>query len=316
MRRHHPLFVLFAFGALAACSGPEPAAGPGSTTGADPAAAAPAPADEAGLRRSAAAALSEQRFYTPAGDNAIEHYLALRRLQPGDRNVATALLELLPYALIASEQAMGRGDLAEARRLLALIEQVDPQAPSLARLRDGIVAAESEAARRLVVEAEASKRAAVEAEIAADAARRAREDASAAAAATVAPAVATPTPATAGPAPVQAAVPAAAFAPAATAAVPAPARSAPAPAPTPRLISAPPPRYPVVAMRRKIEGRVTVQFTIQPDGSVGSPSVVSADPPGVFDQAALAAARGWRFEPVGRAVGSMREVRFRLGQSD
>ena len=69
-------------------------------------------------------------------------------------------------------------------------------------------------------------------------------------------------------------------------------------------------------MRRKIEGRVTVQFTIQPDGSVASPSVVSADPPGVFDQAALAAARGWRFEPMGRAMGSVREVRFRLGRSD
>lgn len=313
MRRRHPVFVLFAAGALAACSGSAPPTAPEPETAAEPVAVAPAPADEAGLRRSAAAALSEQRFYTPARDNAIEHYLALRRLQPDDRNVATALLELLPYALIASEQAIARSDLAEARRLLALIEQVDPQAPSLARLRDGIVAAESEAARRLVADAEASKRAALEAEIAADAARRAREDASAAAAATVAPAVATPAPAPAR-APVQAPAPAGASASSATAAVPPPARSAPAPAP--RLISAPPPRYPVVAMRRKIEGRVTVQFTIQPDGSVGSPSVVSADPPGVFEQAALAAARGWRFEPMGRAVGSVREVRFRLGESE
>lgn len=314
MRRHHPTLVLFAAGALAACSGSAPPTAPEPAISAAPVALAPVAADEAGFRRSAAAALSEQRFYTPAGDNAIEHYLALRRLQPGDRNVATALLELLPYALIASEQAIARGDLAEARRLLALIEQVDPQAPSLVRLRDGIVTAESEAARRLVVEAEAAKRAALDAEIAAEAARRARGEAGAAAAATVAPAV--PAPATFAPAPIQAAAPASESASAATAAVPTPARGAPVPAPTPRLISAPPPRYPVVAMRRKIEGRVTVQFTIQADGSVGSPSVVSADPPGVFDQAALAAARGWRFEPMGLAVGSVREVRFRLGGSE
>jgi protein TonB len=306
MRRHRLVIFLFAAGLLAACSDSAPPVEP--TAPAAPV-AAPAPVDEAGLRQAAASALSEQRFYAPAGDNAIEHYLSLRRLQPEDRDLATALLELLPYALIATEQAVGRGDFAEARRLIVLIEQADPQAPSLPRLRESVVVAEAAAAQRLVAEAEAAKRAALEAELAAEAAARARD-------ASVAETTSAPTPAAvvaAPPATVPAPPPATPIPQAAT--PPAP-RSAPAPAAAlPRLLSASPPRYPLMAMRRKIEGNVTVRFTIQTDGSVASPSVVSADPPGIFDQAALAAARSWRFETGPGPVNTTREVRFRLGEA-
>lgn len=302
MRRHRLVTVLFAAGVLAACADPTPPATSSAPAGVETVVSAPAPADEAGLRQAAASALSEQRFYAPAGDNAIEHYLALRRLRPDDRDLATALLELLPYALIASEQSIGRGDFPEARRLLALIEQADPQAPSLARLRENIDVAETAGAQQVIADAEAAKRAALEAERAAEAAERAREVA-AITPAPVAPVAASPAPTVAAPAPV-------AVAPAP------PLVRAPPPSPAaPRLVSAPPPRYPLVAMRRKIEGSVTVQFTIQADGSVASPSVVSADPPGVFDQAALAAARGWRFEAVAQPVSSAREVRFRLAEA-
>ena len=69
-----------------------------------------------------------------------------------------------------------------------------------------------------------------------------------------------------------------------------------------------------MALRRKLEGQVTVQFTIQPDGSVASPRVVSGDPPGVFDEAALVAASRWRFEAGSQSVASTRVVQFRLAE--
>lgn len=303
--RHHrrPSAALFCLvAALAACSSPAPPEA--SSAAADAPVIAPVVTDEAGLRRAAADALSEQRIYTPAGDNAIEHYLALRRLRADDNALATALLELLPYALIASEQAVGREDFPEARRLLGLIEQADPQAPALSRLRDSIAVAEAEAARRIIAEAETAKRLELEAAQAAAAeAERLRQVAIAAAAA---------------PAPAAAPVPAT---PPPVAAAPVPPKPQPA-APTaavavalPKLLSAPSPRYPLVALRRKIEGDVTVEFTIQPDGSVRSPRVTAADPPGLFEEAALVAAARWQFERTPAAVTTARVVQFRLGQA-
>lgn len=284
---------------LVACSSPpEPATAPAPVAAE---AAVPVRQDESGLRQAAAAALDEQRIYTPAGDSAIEHYLALRRLQPGDASLDTALLELLPYALIATEQAVARGDLAEARRLVALIEQVDRQAPALSRLRDGIAAAEAEATRRLVDAAEAAKRDAL---LAAQAAARDAEQARARA-------DVSPTPAAAAP-PVARVVPE----------MPVAINQAPPPGPAkpeavvvaaPRLLSAPSPRYPLAALRRRIEGSVTVEFVVQPDGSVSSPRVLKADPAGLFDEAALAAAARWRFERLPAAVTTARIVQFRLG---
>jgi protein TonB len=297
---------------LAACSSPSvPAPAQAQATAV---ADVPVVQDENALRRAAAAALDEQRIHTPAGDSAIEHYLALRRLRPGDASLITALLELLPYALIASEQALDRGDLAEARRLVALIEQVDPQAPALARLRDGITAAEAESSRRLAAAAEAAKRQELlAAQVAAETAARATPRA----ASSPVPA-SSPAPTSMAPTSAVAASVASAPAPAAPAVhVPPPGQATPAavaPA-APRLVSAPSPRYPLSALRRKIEGRVTVEFTVQPDGSVTSPRVLSADPAGLFDEAALAAAARWRFERLPAAVTTARIVQFRLGES-
>lgn len=274
---------------------------------------APAITDEAGLRAAAAAALSEQRIYSPAGDNAIEHYLALRGLKPDDKALATALLEMLPYALIGSEQALARGDLAESRRLLDLVERADPQFPALTRLRDSIVAAEAEALRR--TEAEAAALLAREAQAATDAEAAAR--AAAAPVATPPPVAAppiAPPPAASTPPPAavvaQPAVAAPVAAPPPLAAAPAPVATRPAASATPRLLSAPSPRYPIMAQRRKLEGDVTVEFTIQPDGSVSSPRVLSATTPGQFEDAALVAARRWRFEAGSAPVTTTRVVQL------
>lgn len=302
--------------ACAPAPDPDGAVAPGAT-------AAPAratPRDAATTRAAATRALSEQRFYAPAGDNAIEHYLALRDLQPDDEAVQLALLELLPYPVIASEQAIGRGEFAEARRLLALVERTDAAAPSLARLRESLANAEAEQARRVIEVAEAEK-------------QREREAArlgSAATPAQTAPMTSAPAPADPAPSmegdvraaaapPPSAATPSAAPPSAAITATPSPPATMPTPsppvaanAPVPRVASAPPPRYPALALRRRIEGEVTVAFTVRADGGVESPRVVSATPSGVFEEAALAAIQRWRFEPVARPVESRQVLRFRL----
>jgi protein TonB len=42
---------------------------------------------------------------------------------------------------------------------------------------------------------------------------------------------------------------------------------------------------------------VTVKFTVTREGRVRNPRVVAAEPPGVFEGAALAAIERWRFKP-------------------
>lgn len=301
---------------LAACYGPAPDPGNAAVPAEAAPPAAPAPTDEAGLRQAVREATSAQRVYAPAGDNTIEYYLALRELRPNDSAVATALMELLPYAVIGSEQAVGRDDFAEARRLLGLIERADDSAPALSRLRESIAAAEANAARRLIAGAEAAKLRELQAAEQAAAAERERqlaEQAARQAPAAAAPVTASPaatTPAVSTPSP-----PAVAAAPRISAngiGTEAPPTRVVAPAAQePRLISAPPPRYPLTAMRRKLEGQVTLEFTVEPDGSVSSPRVVSATPEGVFDEAALVAVSRWRFEPMPRAVTTRRQLQFK-----
>lgn len=59
----------------------------------------------------------------------------------------------------------------------------------------------------------------------------------------------------------------------------------------------PAPRYPRRARRRGIEGEVTVGFTVTSTGSVESVRVIEASPKGYFEDAALEAARQFRFAP-------------------
>lgn len=58
-----------------------------------------------------------------------------------------------------------------------------------------------------------------------------------------------------------------------------------------------PPEYPMRAAQRGIEGWVQVQFTITPTGTVADAKVVTADPPGLFDHAAIRSILRWRYNP-------------------
>jgi TonB family protein len=78
--------------------------------------------------------------------------------------------------------------------------------------------------------------------------------------------------------------------------------------------------YPVEAKDKKVEGYVRVAYDVSTDGTVTNARVVEADPPGVFDEAALAAVRSWHFLPAihnGKPASKelVSRVNFKLGES-
>ncbi len=58
------------------------------------------------------------------------------------------------------------------------------------------------------------------------------------------------------------------------------------------------PEYPERALSQRISGAVTVEFTVNVEGAPQDVRVVSAEPAGTFDRAALAAVKRWRYEPL------------------
>lgn len=260
---------------------------------------------DAELREKGNTALRDQRLYAPAGDNAMEYYLALRQKSAKpDVSAESALIDLMPYALIVSEQAINESDFTEAERLLELMGRTDPEAPSLNRIRDAIASGRTAAADRERQDAERAARERVAAE------QRAREEANAAATAAAAPAPAEPTPAPAEPTPAPVRP-----APAPVAAAPAPAPAPAAPVRTggaPRPISTPQPPYPREAARTRASGTVTVQYTIGADGRVTNVQIVRARPRGLFDRTVTQTVSSWRFEATGETTTQTRTFDFRM----
>jgi protein TonB len=66
----------------------------------------------------------------------------------------------------------------------------------------------------------------------------------------------------------------------------------------PTIISQVPPSYPRRALRKKIEGTVTIEFMVTTSGFVDPNTVVivESSPPGVFDSAVRRAIQRWRFK--------------------
>ena len=75
-------------------------------------------------------------------------------------------------------------------------------------------------------------------------------------------------------------------------------------APTPIHIRQP--VYPNRALVGGIEGQVVIEFGLSAHGDVEDPRVVSGQPAGVFDQAAIDALRGWKYALPGAAATSRR----------
>ncbi len=58
------------------------------------------------------------------------------------------------------------------------------------------------------------------------------------------------------------------------------------------------PRYPSRALSRGIEGWVLLEFAIDPNGQAINPIVVDADPPNIFNRAAINSVKKWKYRPM------------------
>ena len=341
LRRLGPVALTLAIAcALGACKKDEPAADAAAAGAAQQQAPAPTPESVVSatvaamspdqLRDAASKAYGENRLYAPAGNNAMEYYLALRDKQPADAGASSALTDLMPMTVIASEQAIAREDFAEAKRLVALIEKADGQHPALGRLKSSIASSETAAASRiaqqqLTAEQEAKRQADLLKQREEDQ-RRQQEQARQQAAQPATP-----------PAPTAAQQQAAAEQERAAEAErqrqaaaeaerqrqqqAAAQQQAAQPAARPaavsnelRPISQPSPRYPQAAQRAGATGSVVVEFTVNPDGSVGAVRAVSSDGPRQFtrefEREAVAAAKRWRFQPIEQSTTTRRTIAF------
>ena len=63
------------------------------------------------------------------------------------------------------------------------------------------------------------------------------------------------------------------------------------------LIGSGPLRYPPKAKRYKYVGQVIVKFGVGADGGVTDPFVVAAEPPGIFERAALTHVKSYKYHP-------------------
>ena len=274
------------------------------------------------LRDAASKAYSENRLYAPAENNAVEYYLALRDKQPGDASVASALTDLLPMTVIATEQSVNRDDFAEAQRLAALLEKADGQHPALARLKASIASQQATAVARaeqqtLTAEEEALKKADLEKKRLEDQKKQQEQAAKQLAAQQGADKQAADKAAADRAAADRAAADRAAADKAAADQRAAQQRAAAAqPTATAsdlRALSTPPPKFPPDALRAGQAGEVQVEFTVGTDGSVTAARVVRSNPARIFDREAVNAVRRWRFQPVDAPVTTRRTIGFNPG---
>jgi TonB family protein len=81
------------------------------------------------------------------------------------------------------------------------------------------------------------------------------------------------------------------------------------------LVKSVPPVYPRKAEQNGVEGWVELDFTLADSGAVKDIAVHAANPPGVFDEAAVGALLRWRYRPVlrdAKAVEQRARIRIRF----
>ena len=64
-----------------------------------------------------------------------------------------------------------------------------------------------------------------------------------------------------------------------------------------QLLSGSAPMYPAKLKSEGVEGLVLVAYDVSAEGTVGNLRIVSSEPPGQFDSAALRAVASWQFKP-------------------
>jgi periplasmic protein TonB len=242
-------------------------------------------------------ALNERRLLAPAGDNAVEYYLAQLDQDPGHVGARQALLELIPPAADAVISSIAAGTLDEAQRRLDLLKRM-----GVSDLRLNPIRAQLVEARSLQERAAAAPEVAVVEMAAATTARMAGP--SSAPASTIdaretAPPLpeATPPQQTGSASSVAPAQPAPAVSDGEGSPVDAVATPVTLKIEEPRQIVDVQPAYPDNARQRRLEGLVELEFDIGRDGSVSQIEVLRSEPPRIFDREAVRAALRWRFEP-------------------
>ncbi|HET9835422.1 MAG TPA: energy transducer TonB [Rhodanobacteraceae bacterium] len=247
------------------------------------------------LLAAARIAMNQQKLVAPKGDNAFDYYETALKKDPKNRVAQDALRESFPFGANAVEGAITQNNFDEAQREIGLLAKADPSNYTLTILRSKLDAAKKQQQR------EADQKAKAAAELAAKQAAAAK----AAAAAAKAP---PPQPvAQQAPAPVQEAAP----------------RPAPPPKPVgetraAQVVSPAAPEYPLEAARNRTSGYATVEFTVNPDGSVSNAHVIASQPRRIFDQAAIQAVSRSKFRPAlkdGQPVTStlQRRIDFSMG---
>lgn len=257
------------------------------------------------LYREARKAMADQRLVAPAGNNALEFYLAILEKDETNSGAADALRELFPFASGTAEQEINQGNLEEADRIIASLAKADPSNYTLTILRSKLDA------RRKLIDQEAAAAAAAAAAPPKPVAEVVSEPAAADAAPTPADAAATVDSAPQQPTPT------------------APVKAAPAPKPVAaapqgqtrdvEVVTASPPSYPRAAARDREEGWVEVEFTVTAEGRVVGATVTASDPQRVFDREAIRSIERTKFSPRlenGVAVNATvrRRIEFKLGR--
>ena len=260
------------------------------------------------LYREARKAMGEQRLVAPAGNNALEFYLAILQKDATNAGASDALRELFPFASGTAEQEINQGDLDEATRIIESLAKADPSNYTLTILRSKM-----DAKRKQVEQQEAQAAAAAAAPPPSPAATPAAgaevaETASATTPSSTTPAATNPAASTRPPAP-----------------TPAPAQPAPvaaAPQGETRdveVVTPVAPTYPPQAARNREEGWVEVEFTVTAEGKVTNASVAASNPPRTFDREAVRSIERTKFSPRienGVPVNSIvrRRIEFKLGR--
>ena len=243
-------------------------------------------------------AYSADKLIAPAGENALEHYLAALKSKPDDFGAQEAILELVPVAMTALETAMATRTTAEVERLILLLEQADPSASRVAALKkrwqessaqaasviapvNSLVAEQMDAPALPVIAAQAPEMPVAPISdkpkqitgVAEAAATTAAFDASVASTLTT-----TTNAAQSGQSKPVAALPQNHVVEA-------------------RALSTARAVFPAQARRQKIEGWVDLQVVVAADGRVTEALVVGAQPSRIFDVEARRAVMRWRYSP-------------------
>ena len=276
--------------------------------------AVPPPVNVAGmdvnqLVDEARAAMGQQRYLAPVGNNAFEFYLRVLEKDPGNKVASDALRETFPFAANQAEQAINARDFNEAQREIDLLAKADPTNFTLTILRSKLDAQRKTLDQQQQQALDAQKSAASAAQQAAASNKAAAEQlaqqqeqqaaqqkaAQQAAAAPVRKEAASTTGSASG-------------------ATNGAAASAPAgPTTEAVLTKGAAPRYPSAAVRARQKGWVVVSFMVDKDGKTSDIKVVDAEPRRIFDRAAIDAVEQYQFTPAlknGVPVTSVRQQRI------